>query len=127
MRVAIGKRLPTSRDTECIAVYLYVAARATRVRGPMIIIASAPTARRRVVGERCERCDREDCPTFIHTGHEGKPYVGCETCRAESDCHTHAVDWRARALRYEAALKWYADQDIGGTARAALDTERKPR
>lgn len=77
---------------------------------------------------RCERCDREDCPTLTAVPHVRiSEYMDapeeCPGCiadpehKAGEDCKRHAVDWRARALAAEAdAVKSEAYGDIAVAA-----------
>ncbi|MDP3767564.1 MAG: hypothetical protein Q8S13_06085 [Dehalococcoidia bacterium] len=134
----------------------YLMAHAARLDVPLLAkLVDALVARVREVermpgADRCETCDREDCPVVaakeafeapVLAWHEHRDRHGCGDCderralhdavaaestkvnAAERDCHAHAVDWRARALALAAELRAARERETG--LRAALTAARR--
>lgn len=86
------------------------------------------------MSDRCENCDRDGCratktstwAAFIACSCDPDMADPCPHQRAihaaESDCHTHAVNWRDRALAVEADLA--ALRESNATLQAQLDVVR---
>jgi hypothetical protein len=70
--------------------------------------------------QRCERCDREDCPTFAARG-----TTPARWSAAELDCQRHAVDWRARAKAGEKLLECWKENAHGINAELKELRDRK--